>query len=177
MAEQGTGDELDLSVEEKSGSKKKLIIIIAAALLVLIGGGAAATLFLASDDGDSAASAEGGADGNAAQGQEAAGKPVIYHPLDPAFVVSLEGRPRTLQVSMQVMTRDDALVEFLQHNDPLVRDRILSLLMDQDGNKLKTRAGKKALQSKLQKEIRKIAQKQGVRGEVEALYFTSFVMQ
>ncbi len=177
MVEQGTGDELDLSVEEKSGSKKKFVIIIAAALLVLIGGGAAATLFLTSDDGDSAASADGGSDGKTARGEDAARKPAVYHALDPAFVVSLEGRPQTLQVSMQVMTRDAELVEFLQQNDPLIRDRMLSLLMEQDGNKLKTRAGKKALQSKLQKEIRKIAQKQGVQGEVEALYFTSFVMQ
>ncbi len=176
MAEQGTGDDLDLSVEQKSGSKKKLIIIIAAALLVLIGGGAAATLFLTSDGGDAAGE---GAVGQAAQGSEqgAAQKEAFYHALRPPFVVSLEGRPKTLQVSMHVMTRDEDLVEFLEENDPLIRDRILSLLMEQEGGKLKTRGGKKKLQSKLEKEIGKIAKKQGVQGQVEALYFTSFVMQ
>ncbi len=176
MAEQGTGDDLDLSVEQKSGSKKKLIIMVAAALLVLIGGAAAATLFLTSGGGDSAA---GDSDAQTAQGsaQEDRRKPAIYHALNPPFVVSLEGRPKTLQVSMHVMTRDEELVEFLEENDPLIRDRILSLLMEQEGNKLKTRAGKKKLQSKLEKEIRKIAKNQSVQGEVEALYFTRFVMQ
>ncbi len=176
MAEQGTGDDLDLSVEQKSGSKKKLIIMVAAALLVLIGGGAAATLFLTSGGGDSAA---GDSDAQTAEGagQQEGRKPAIYHALNPPFVVSLEGRPKTLQVSMHVMTRDEELVEFLEENDPLIRDRILSLLMEQDGNKLKTRAGKKKLQSKLEKEIRKIAKNQSVQGEVEALYFTRFVMQ
>lgn len=179
MAEQGTGDELDLSVEAKSGSNKKLIIIIAVALLVLLGGGAAATLFLTSDDADSEVAAEAGSDAKAADeaGQQAALEPAVYHPMNPPFVVSLEGRPKTLQVSMQVMTRDKGLVEFLQHNDPLVRDKMLSLLMEQQGSKLKTRAGKQALQSKLKKEIDKIAKKENVKGQVEALYFTSFIMQ
>ena len=75
------------------------------------------------------------------------------------------------------MTRDEELVEFLEQNDPLIRDRMLSLLMGQQGSKLKTRAGKKALQSKLEKAIAKIAKNEGVKGQVEALYFTSFVMQ
>ena len=78
---------------------------------------------------------------------------------------------------MHVMTRDEELVEFLEENDPLIRDRILSLLMEQQGKKLKTRAGKKTLQSKLEKEIRKIAKNEGVQRKVEALYFTKFVMQ
>ena len=176
MAEQATGDDLDLSVEQKSGSKKKLIIIIGAVLLVLIGGGAAATLFLTSDGGEAAGE---GSEGQAAQGtdQDTAQQQAFYHDLRPPFVVSLEGRPKTLQVSMHVMTRDEDLVTFLEENDPLIRDRILSLLMEQEGKKLKTRAGKKKLQSKLEKEIGKIAKNQGMQGEVEALYFTSFVMQ
>ncbi len=179
MAEGGTGDDLDLSVEAKSGSNKKLIVMIVVGVLILLGGTVAATLYLTSGAGDSEVAGEGESDGKTGEGadQQGARDPAVYHPLDPPFVVSLEGRPRTLQVSMQVMTRDAELVEFLQHNDPLVRDRILSLLMEQQGSKLKTRAGKKALQSKLKKEIGKIATKEGVKGQVEALYFTSLVMQ
>ena len=175
MAEQGGGDDLDLGVEAKSGISKKLVIMIAVGALVLLGGGVATTYFLMADSGAEVA-AEGADDGDSAK-EEVEKKPAVYHPLKPPFVVSLEGRPKTLQVSMQVMTRDEELVEFLQQNDPLVRDRVLSLLMEQKGAKLKTRAGKKALQSKLEKEIRKIAKKEGVKGEVEALYFTSLVMQ
>lgn len=179
MAEQPTGDDLDLSVEPKSGLNRKLIIVVAAASFVLLAGGAAATYFLTADDGEAEVAAVGESDGKQIDGSgpEDRRKPAVYHPLNPAFVVSLEGRPRMLQVSMQVMTRDAKLVEFLQQNDPLIRDRVLSLLMEQNGAKLKTRAGKKTLQSKLEQEIRKIAKKEGAKGEVEALYFTSFVMQ
>ena len=178
MAVQGTGDELDLSVEEKSVPKKKLIIIAAVVALVLLVGVAVATWLLSSYEGDSETGVEAGSDAATEQGAaQAARKPAVYHALEPAFVVSLVGRPSTLQVSMQVMTRDSDLVEFLEKNDPLIRDRMLSLLMEQEGNKLKTRAGKKSLQSKLQKEIGKIARKEGVQGKIEAVYFTSFVMQ
>ena len=46
-----------------------------------------------------------------------------------------------------------------------------------DGRKLKSRAGKEALQSELTAQIQEVIRQQGAEGELEALYFTSFVMQ
>lgn len=176
MATTDIGDELDLGTEKKAGPKKRLIIIVLAALLLLIGGGVAAYFFLFTGDDSDSSQAEGQSETTQAD----AGSqqlPALYHALDPVFVVNLEGWPKLLQIGLQVMTREQEMVDFLQENDPMIRDRLLTVMMAQQGSELKTREGKETLQSQLRNEIGEIARQQGGGGSVEALYFTSFVMQ
>jgi flagellar FliL protein len=173
MAKKNSGDDLNLGVEEATGSKKKIIIMGLAAVLLLVTGGGAAYFFLLPDDRPKAAEQS-----EAEQTEQiASSEPALYHPLDPRFVVNLEGRPSLLQAEMQVMTRDPDLIEFLEQNNPLIRDRLLSLLMAQRGDQLKQRSGKEALQSQLLEEIHAVLSEQEVPGKLEAIYFTSFVMQ
>lgn len=160
-------DDLDLG-EEKKGSKKKLILLIVGALLLFVGGGGA-VYFLVAPSSDEA-------EGETAE-QEEVKAPAIYHAFDPAFVVNLEGKPSLMQVGIQVRVRDPLLEEFLAHNDPMIRDRILNVLGAQEGSKLRDRAAKEALQGQLLAEIRKLVKENEGPAEVESLYFTSFVLQ
>ncbi|HIP52753.1 MAG TPA: flagellar biosynthesis protein FliL [Chromatiales bacterium] len=170
MAKKDKKDDLDLG-EEKKGSKLKLILIVVGALVLFgAGGGVAYFMF---------ASGEDQAEGEQAQEEkvEEPKAPAIYHAFDPVFVANLEGRPRLLQVGIQVRVRDPALDEFLTHNDPMIRHHILSLLSAQDGKQLKQRDAKEKLQAELLNVLQKIVEDHEGPGEVEALFFTSFVLQ
>jgi flagellar FliL protein len=105
--------------------------------------------------------------------------PATYHALDPVFVVNLPpgGKAKMLQVSIQAMAREPDLIEFLKLNDPMVRHTLLALFGAQEGDKLRDRKGKEALQKAALDAINKIVKEQGGPGEVEAIFFTSFVMQ
>jgi flagellar FliL protein len=176
MAEERLDEDLDLGIEKEGGSKKKLIIIIAGAVLLLVLIGVGVALLLGGDD-------EGDAvEGEQEQAEEQADEeklPPIYHSLTPVFVVNLPpgGDARMLQVGVDVMVRDPALLEFIKHNDPMIRHQLLNIFSSQDSSKLRQRAGKEKLQKEVLSELKKIVKQQGGPGEIEAVFFTSFVMQ
>jgi flagellar FliL protein len=171
MADEQAKEDLDLG-EEKAG-KSKLIIIIAIAAVLLIGGGVAAYFLLTGDDeaaeGDAASTEQAEAE------QELA--PAQYVELKPPFVVNLPGRPSLLQIGVSVRVRSDEMVEFIKHNDPMIRHNLLNLLSGADAKALKARENKESLQAEMLKELNRVVTELQGPGEVEALYFTSFVMQ
>ncbi len=174
MAKEKLDEDLDLGIEKEGGSKKKLIIIIAAALLLLGGGGGAAWFFLSGDDEVTEAVEE---EGKGKKEEEP--KVALYQALDPVFVVNLPpgGSAKMLQVGLQVMVRDPELLDFLKHNDPMLRNNLLTLFGSQQADALRDRSGKEKLQAEVLKSLNELVKKQDGPGEVEAVYFTSFVMQ
>jgi len=145
-----------------------LIIGIAVALLVL---GLGATLVLRHSFGASS---------HARTAEKKPSGPPLYLPLDPPFVVNFQADQivRFLQVSVEVMSRDPNTLELLKDNDPVVRNDLLILLANQKYAVLATPAGKQQLRSDALAAIRKdLAQAGGDPSTVEAVYFTSFVMQ
>ncbi len=169
MANEQATEELDLG-EEKS-SKSKLIIIIAIVAVLLIGGGVAAYFLLMGGD-EPADEADA-----SAQTAEAEQSPPQYIDLKPPFVVNLPGRPSLLQVGTSVRVRSDEMAEFIKHNDPMIRHNLLNLLSGVDATALKSRQTKENLQKQVLQELNRIVKELQGPGEVEALYFTSFVMQ
>ena len=163
-------DDRDLALDQESGSKKKLIILIAAGvLLLLIAGGAIAWFLLGGGDEESA-------EETPEQVEEA---PPIYYPLEPGFVVNLPpgSRAKLLQADIQIVARDQATVDFVKLNDPMIRHNLLNLLGASPDSELRSRAGKEKLQAEVLKQLNKLLKDQGGSGEIEAVYFTSFVMQ
>lgn len=171
MAKKKPDEDLDLGIEQGKGSKKKLIIIVAIALLVLVGGGLGVGWFLLGGDDAEVA------DQPAKESKEQL--PAIYHPMDPVFVVNLpEGsKAKLLQTSVQVMAREQETIDFVQRNDPMIRHALLNLFGSHTDQELATRDGKVKLQSEVMEQLNKIIKDQGGAGAVEAVYFTSFVMQ
>ncbi len=106
--------------------------------------------------------------------------PPIYVALDPPFVVNFEADQlvRFLQVTVQVMSRDPETVDVLRASDPVVRNDLLLLLGNQRYQTLATREGKEHLREQALAAVRKVVKNAGGKPErVEAVYFTSFVMQ
>ena len=119
--------------------------------------------------------------GRAAAGAHAAppSGPPHYLALKP-FVVNFQSGQavRYLQVSLQVMSRDPATLALLKQNDPVVRNDLLLLLSNQRYATLDTEAGKQRLRAAVLADVRKVVGAAGGHpSHVEAIYFTSFVMQ
>lgn len=157
----------------KPKSKKGLIIGIVA-LLVLGGGGAGAYFAFAGNHDP-----KGGKEAKA-KIEEKEKLPPRYIALDPPFVVNFEAESavRFLQVTAQIMTRDLETEKLVKENDPRLRNDLLLILGGQTYASVATTEGKEALRSRCLEATRTIVKEMG--GEptkIEALYFTSFVMQ
>ncbi len=147
--------------------KGKLLIIIALAV-VLLGGGGAAAWWLHSRPAQPA------------EHKAAPETPPLYLALDPPFVVNFESEQqvRFLQITVQLMSHDPKAIELLKANDPVVRNELLLLFANQKYAVLVTREGKEALRQEALASVRKVLESSGGTPEhLEAVYFTSFVMQ
>ncbi len=115
-----------------------------------------------------------------AQEEPALTGPPLYVALDPPFVVNFEAERmvRFLQVTIQVMSRDPATIDLIKSNDPVIRNDLLLLLANQQYSTVATREGKERLRAEALKTVQRVIGSGGGKPErVEAVYFTSFVMQ
>ncbi len=146
----------------------KLVVILVLAVLLLAGGGVGAWFAL----GPTVKKTQ------VAKHEPLA--PAQYLALDPPFVVNFEAEEqvRFLQITVQLMSRDPATIELLKANDPVVRNDLLLLFGGQKYSVVSTREGKEELRKQTLTTVRKIVATAGGKPEkVEAVYFTSFVMQ
>lgn len=153
------------------GSNKKMIFIIVGALL-LIGGSIGGTLLIV-----------GGGDDSAAAEVEAEVAPSrddrSYIDLKPAFTVNLapEDSVGFLQISMQVLTFNDEVAKDLEKHKPLIRNNLLVLFGQQKSVELRAPEGKEQLQKSALEAVQTVVNEHGSGGEVDNVFFTSFVMQ
>jgi flagellar FliL protein len=158
------------AAKKKKGKGPLLWIVLA----VVIAGGGAGGWF--ATRGHAAKSAEATPASKPQEPRAAA----IYYRFDPAFVVNFggEGNARYLQVMLEAMSRDPAMIDLIKNNEPAVRNDLLLLLSGQEYGVLMTPEGKERLRAATLETIRKIvATEGGDPAKVEAVYFTSFVIQ
>lgn len=150
--------------------KGKVGLLLTLAALLLGGGGAIAYYTLVLNDSKTAEAAV----------KDPQKTPALFVALDPPFVVNFEAEQlvRFLQVTVQVMSRDPATIDLIKANDPIVRNDLLLLLGNQSYATISSREGKEKLRQQALEAVRKVVTNAGGKaGKVEAIYFTSFVMQ
>ncbi|TLX64769.1 flagellar basal body-associated protein FliL [Stutzerimonas nosocomialis] len=154
--------------------KLKLIILMVLALLLAVGASVGATWFLMKKDGSEAPARDEAAAAAPAVRQEA-----VYEVLAPAFVVNFnhKGRQRYIQVSIALMSRDQAALDALKEHMPLLRNRLVMLLSSQDFAALMTPVGKEMLRQQVTAGVQELAQKETGKLAVEQVLFTNFVLQ
>ncbi|HKT72892.1 MAG TPA: flagellar basal body-associated FliL family protein [Steroidobacteraceae bacterium] len=159
--------------EKPPAGKKKFLLMAIIAAVVLVGGGVGGWLFMSS-----------GSDKEKKHAVEKPKKepaaPAVYLALEPPFVVNFEAEQtvRFLQIAAQVMSRDPATIELVKANDPAVRNDLLMLFGNQKYEVVSTREGKEQLRTDALNVVRKVVEESGGKPDhVEAIYFTSFVMQ
>ncbi len=185
MNDETLDDELDLGTEKAPRPWKKILVIVLGALLLLGAAGGAAYFFLAPSEKSEKINEEGDEQADAQEGEapqdepEEEKGPAVYQSLSPVFVANLPpgGKAKMLQIGVEVMTRSEELADFLKHNDPMIRHNLLKLFSTRKASELADRAGKEKLQADVLAELQRIVKEQGGPGNVEAVYFTSFVMQ
>ena len=103
----------------------------------------------------------------------------IYFTLAENLVVNFRspGGTRFLQVGIDLMTYDEEGAHTLEKHAPVLRSNLILLLSDQSQDTLLRREGKEALRAAALAEVQKAMTELDGHPVVEALYFTSFVMQ
>jgi len=113
----------------------------------------------------------------AAEEQEVEKALPLYYKLSPSLIANVHGRASYVRANIQLMTRDEEHLDKITHHTPALRNELLLLLGDQDGQKLKGPKGKEKLRKAALKGVRKTMK--SITGDpmVEDLYFTSYFVQ
>ena len=186
-------EDLDLDVEaaapaKKSGKLKWIIVGVAGLLLVgatvgvlyfagVIGGGGESDPAAAEAAG--AEHDEGSKDAKKKPAVASAKAPIIYQSMEPPLIVNFDGSAnvRFMQVTLQVASRDAAVIEMVKEHTPAIRNGLLMLYSSQDPTVLSTRQGKETLLKQSLDEVNRVLKEQTGASGVESVYFTGFVMQ
>ncbi|MGN2247591.1 flagellar basal body-associated protein FliL [Frateuria sp. GZRR35] len=156
--------------------KKRSPLVIGLVVALLAVSGACAYLFAARGHDKPAAAATDKEGGVVAPTKT---QPEFFLPLDPAFVVNFrdDDAMRYLQVGVTLMSHDQAALDTVKGVDPVVRNALVMLFSRQSYSILSDPAGKQKLQTEALEAVRKIVQARTGKPGIDALYFTSFVMQ
>jgi flagellar FliL protein len=115
----------------------------------------------------------------AEKAQADADKPELYLAMEPAFVVTFRDGDalRYLQVGVTLMSHEQKAIDVAKEADPVVRDGLVSLFSGQKFDVISESAGREKLQADALATVRGIVKKRLGRPGIDALYFTSFVIQ
>ncbi len=176
-------DGADTSPRKKGGKRGKLILIVVILLLVLGGAGGGAWYFLHDNAYDSEDTGQSGGHTKGLTGKGASAKtstkPPVFVPLDP-FTVNLQyddANPQYLQVGLTIKVTESSVGDAIKLRTPEIRNRVLLLLSGKKASEIATLEGKKTLSEELMREISTPLAGSVHPDAVEAVLFTSFVIQ
>ena len=109
----------------------------------------------------------------------AAGPP-IYQSLHPPLVVNFkdgEGDSHFMQITMEIMARDQGVINLVRENIAVIRNALILLYSSAIYEEVTTRAGKEKMLEDGLAEIERVMVDTTGEGGVEALYFTALVIQ
>ncbi len=172
-------------VNKPKGSMLKVILIVLSIVLAVAGSVVATLYFAGVFPGGNETSAEASVDDGSGESKGKSKKkkvakgPPIYLPFEDPFVVNFidKNQIRYLQINVEVMARDQDVIDSIGAHLPKIKNNLLVLFSDLDFDMITNVAGKQKLRDLALEELRKILKDETGNGEVEALYFTGFVMQ
>jgi flagellar protein FliL len=169
MAQNEQVSEAPVSNAKKGSSK--MVMVMGVAVLAMAGVCAYVLMGARGAQGATAAAPE--------EAKAVMSKQEQYLPMDPPFVVNFrdDQSMRFLQVGVSLMSHDAAALAAAKDADPVIRNALVMLFSSQDYTILSDAAGKQKLQAQALAAVRKIVGERLGRPGIEALYFTSFVMQ
>ena len=161
--------------EAPKGGKGKIIMIAVGAIALLAVGVFAGPMVQGMLGGEPEAEATA-----EAEAPEKPSKEAIYQGIHPPLLINFvdeRGKGRFLQISLELMTREQDVVEAIKAHTPIMRNNLILLFGDIQYADVSTRDGKAKMLDMALEEINNILEAQiGERG-VEAVYFTNLVVQ
>jgi len=155
--------------DDQAVSPKKKIIIIVALVVAVLAIAAGVAFFLMGDGGE----------GDDADSEAALDHlPALYMEVSPAILATLtvDGRQRYMQVSLSVMSREQAGLDAVQYHMPSIRSKLNGVFGAADFKMAQTVEGKEAIRAQALKTINNVLTAED-ESLIEAVYFTNFVMQ
>lgn len=181
--EEKTDADNEVAVTQKKGNGVMKIILIVVVLVVLIIGSIGATLYFSgvlggNDKVDQATDTDISENKTEIIQKKEKGT-TIYFPFEPSFVVNFsDGKSiRFLQLTIEIMTYEEAVIEDVKKHMPVIRNNLIMMLSNLNYEVINSVAGKRKLQNEALMEIRSILLEKTGREGVEEVYFTGFVMQ
>ena len=116
----------------------------------------------------------------AADAPATAGSPALYTSLHPPFVVNFKdsrGDSHYMQVTMEVMARDQKVIDAVKNHTPVIRNALILLYGNVDYDAVITREGKEQMLADGLAEIQDVMTQQTGTSGVEAVYFTNLIIQ
>jgi len=165
MAEEDTQ-----ATEEQSGGgmMKKLLFVGVGVVLLGVGAFVGLTFMKGEPEGEETAEAE------------PEKKPAIYQSLHPPLVVNFKdsaGDAHFMQITMEVMSRDQAAINAVREHVPVIRNALILLFSSAVYDEVTTTEGKEKLLSDGLAEIQRVMTEETGEPGIEALYFTALVIQ
>ncbi|MEL6868224.1 MAG: flagellar basal body-associated FliL family protein [Pseudomonadota bacterium] len=157
------------------GGKGKLIIMIVAGIVLAGGGIFAGPMVQSMIAGEPEAVAEEGE-----VDVEPPKKEAIYQGIHPPLLINFmddRGRSRFLQMSLELMARDQSIIDAIEAHNAVIRNNLILLYGDVKIEDLNGRDGKTKMLDQALEEINNILVEQTGEGGVEAVYFTNLVVQ
>ncbi len=169
--------EEDLDLDVKGGGKSNTVLLIALIVLLLLVGGGGAVFFLLGGD-DNGAEVDAGAT-TEHEAEKVESKETHYLKLGKEFVVNLEDTSKVnfMQVEIQVMARETKPLDLIEENMPVIRNKLMLILSSQKYEVVNTREGKETLREEIKQAIQEILHEESPKANIEAVYFTSLIMQ
>lgn len=163
MPAEATPAEATPAAPAKKSKKSLLLIVVAVVVLALAGGGYFAFAH----------------HGKSAPPKPELSKTAIYYTLDPSIVVNFtdDRAIRFLQVGISLMTHDPKAIDAAKDAEPQIRNALLLLFSSQSFETLSSPKGKLDLQKQSLQKVQDVVKQSLGRPGIEAVYFTSFVMQ
>ncbi len=109
--------------------------------------------------------------------EEQSAPEIAYFALEPALVTNVSGKAKYVKAEVQLMTERPDKLSDIETNAPALRHALLMLLTSQDGDALRTPAGKEKLRKEALEAVRKTLKELTGKKLVEELYFTAFFVQ
>lgn len=168
----------ETAVEEqpaKSGGMLKMIIFGGIAVTLLAAGifaGPAVVNMISPDEEVEAESAEDDSVAN--------NDPAIYQSLHPPLIINfhdLSGNSHYMQITLEVMSRDQEVINAIREHTPVIRSALILMFGAASYESAVTRDGKQKLLDDALSEIQSVMSEQIGDSGIEAVYFTSLVIQ
>lgn len=169
MAEEAIGPEVAAA---SGGGMMKKLVYVGIAVVLLAAGVVGGMVFFGGDEpleGEQSATEE-----------RASGGPALYTSLHPPLVVNFKdsaGQSHFMQMTMEVMARDQNVINSVREHTAVIRNSLILLYSGVVYEEITTRDGKETMLADGLAEIQTIMSKEIGEPGVEAVYFTSLVIQ
>ncbi|MEM6511623.1 MAG: flagellar basal body-associated FliL family protein [Pseudomonadota bacterium] len=167
--------------EEKSGGLGKKLLFAGVAVVLVAVGAFAGLTFMGGNDPEVGEDGEPIAEGESEEDAEAKGAgPVFYTALAPPLVVNFKDRigdDHVMQVSLEMMARDQATINEVREHSPLIRSSLILLYSSYIYEDIASREGKQMMLDDGLSEIQRLMEMRIGKPAIEELYFTGLVIQ